>query len=79
VLTLLVVGSGFALSRGYLMRFVLNEQTISRDAFYRNAYAPSAKQTTTYCTSGAALGFVYLWEVQCFSTPDALDDFMTGR
>jgi hypothetical protein len=76
-LALVVVVSGFALSRGYLMRFVVNGADISRDEYYRRAYASLEDQTSMYCTSGATLGFVYLWEVQCFSTPDELDNFMS--
>lgn len=77
VLALVIVASGFAVSRGYLMRFVVDGTDISREAYYHNAYARVQDQPPLYCTSGASLGLVYVWEVQCFSTSDALDNFMS--
>lgn len=76
----LIVGvTGFALSRGYLMRFVVNDSDITRDEYYRNAYDTSPERMPMYCTSGATLGFVYLWEVRCYSTHEALDAYMSPQ
>lgn len=75
-LVLVVVAAGFAVSRGYLMYFVLDDTTISRDWYFNNAYDTSANHVTMYCTSGATVGFVYLWEVRCYSTHEALDAYM---
>lgn len=76
-LALVVVAAGFAVSRGYLMRFVVDDQTISREAYLDNAYDTSDNHIPMYCTSGAAVGFVYLWEVRCYTTAAALDAYMS--
>ncbi|MFN8448168.1 MAG: hypothetical protein U0521_06170 [Anaerolineae bacterium] len=76
-LALVMVAAGFAVSRGYLMRFTLDDAPISRDWFFDNAYDTSDNQTPMYCTSGAAVGFIYLWEVRCYTTSAALDAYMS--
>ena len=76
-LVLVVGGAVFALNRGYLMRFVLDDATISRDWFFDNAYDTSMNHVPMYCTSGASVGFVYLWEVRCYTTSAALDAYMS--
>lgn len=77
VTMVLVIGvCGFALTRGYLMRFVVDDMTISREAYLDNAYAPADEQIPMYCTSGATVGIVYLWEVRCYTTSAALSAYM---
>ena len=76
-LVLLLVVSGFAISRGYLMHFLIDDQPISRDDFYRNAYAPADQQIPMHCVQGDwTVGWVYLYEVHCFSTDAAADAYM---
>ena len=61
----LVVGvSGFALTRGYLMRFIVNDTEISRDAYYQMAYDPAAPSRT--CTAEWTVGWIYFYEIHCF-------------
>ena len=76
-LVLIIVVSGFAISRGYLMHFLIDNQTISRDDFYRNAYAPADQQIPMHCVQGDwSVGWLYLYEVHCFSTDAAADAYM---
>ena len=77
MLVLIAVVAGFALSRGYLIHFLSDEQTISRDEYYRNAYAPADQQMPMYCAQGEpALGWFYVYESHCFSTEAAVDAYM---
>ena len=76
-LILIVGAAGFALTRGYLIHFLIDDQTISRDAFYQNAFAPADEQIPTYCAQGDwTLGWLYVYEVHCFSTQAAVDTYM---
>ncbi|MCC6804385.1 MAG: hypothetical protein IT319_15995 [Anaerolineae bacterium] len=75
-LALVVVAAGFALTRGYLIHFVLDDTTISREAYFDNAYDTSDSHIPMHCTSGATVGIVYLWEVRCYTTAAALDAYM---
>ena len=78
----LVVGvSGFAMTRGYLMRFYVNDAEISRDAYYQMAYDSLDNPTNTPslgCTSEWTVGFVYFYEIHCFDSPEALNAYMAG-
>ncbi|MEP7293667.1 MAG: hypothetical protein ABI835_17905 [Chloroflexota bacterium] len=79
-LVLVVVVSGFALSRGYLIRFNVNDQPISRDAFYANAFAAPESQIPMHCAQvHPALGLLYVYEVNCFATQDAVSTYMEMR
>ncbi|MBI1258464.1 MAG: hypothetical protein GC204_13435 [Chloroflexi bacterium] len=76
-LVLVVVIGGFAMSRGYLMHFLIDNQTISRDDFYRNAFAPADQQIPMHCVQGDwTPGWLYIYEVHCFSTDAAAADYM---
>lgn len=80
-LALIMVISGFALTRGYLMRFNVNGERISRETFYE--YANDAMASTQYtlgCAQGEpAFGWLYIYEINCFDTREALDAYMEMR
>jgi hypothetical protein len=75
----LMIGmSGFAFSRGYFMRFVVEGQALSRDQFYdlanRAAQDPSIRVA---CAQGEwAVGWLYVYEVHCFDTQDEVIAYM---
>jgi hypothetical protein len=83
-LALIVVVGGFAMSRGYLMRFNMNETQISREAFYRaaydlrnfGAYSVINPERAMHCTSEWALGWSTVYEIHCFDTPEAVNGYM---
>lgn len=81
VLALIMVISGFALTRGYLIRFNVNGERISRETFY--AYADDAmasEQFTLGCAQGEpAFGLLYVYEVNCFDTQAAVEAYMAAR
>lgn len=71
----LVVGAcGFALTRGYLMRFVVNDTEISRDVYYQMAYDPAAPSRT--CTADWTVGWIYFYEIHCFDSEAALSAYI---
>lgn len=75
----LVAGvAGFAFTRGFFMHFVLDDQTISRDAFWSLAdQAMDGGDIHLGCAQGDwTLGFVYVYEIHCFTDDDALDAYM---
>ena len=74
---ILVVG-GFALSRGYLMHFLLDDQTISRDQFYQlYEEAEQGKPIHIGCAQGDwTLGWLYVYESHCFTDDAALNAYM---
>ncbi len=76
VLVVIVLLSGFALSRGYLMHFLVNEQTISRNEFYQLAETAGQTQVNLSCTSAWKVGWLYLYETHCFDTETALEAYM---
>ena len=77
-LLLIVVISGFAMSRGYLMHFLIDDQTISRDQFFQLAdEAAAGKSIHVGCAQGDwTLGWLYIYENHCFTSDDALDIYM---
>ncbi len=77
-LVLVVVVSGFAMSRGYLMHFLLDDQTISRDQFYQlYEEAKQGKPIHVGCAQGDwTLGWLYLYESHCFTDDAALNAYM---
>ncbi|HVU13973.1 MAG TPA: hypothetical protein VHD90_21995 [Phototrophicaceae bacterium] len=79
-LVLMVVIGGFALSRGYLIHFTLDDQTISRDQFYTLYEAAEQGQPiNVYCFPNGSLGWLYVYEDRCFSTESAADAYMKLR
>lgn len=80
-LALIMAISGFALTRGYLIRFNLNGEQISRETFYAYANdAMNAKQFTLGCAQGEpAVGWLYIYEVNCFDTQAGVDAYMAAR
>lgn len=78
-LALIMVISGFALTRGYLMRFVVNDEQISRDAYFEMVERINQTNGSMYCAPEWRLGLVYFYEVQCFDTMEALNEYMEVR
>ena len=79
-LLLIIVVTGFAWSRDYLIHFLYDEQTISRDDFLRNAYAPADQQMYMACAQGDwALGWLYLYEVHCFRSEPEMRAYMKAH
>jgi hypothetical protein len=81
VLALVMVISGFALTRGYLMRFNVNGERISRERFY--AYADDALNSEEFklgCGQGEpAFGWLYVYEINCFDTQAGVESYMATR
>ena len=81
ILAVILAISGIALMRGYLIRFNLNGERISREAFYEYSNeAKTATQFTLGCAQGdVALGWLYIFEVNCFATQAGVDAYMAAR
>ncbi|MEO8393251.1 MAG: hypothetical protein ABI700_09685 [Chloroflexota bacterium] len=77
-LALILVIGCFAMSRGYLIHFLLDDQTISHDQFY-HLYdeAVAGKPIHMGCAQGDwTLGWFYVYESHCFTSDDALNIYM---
>lgn len=74
----LIVVAGFAFSRGYFMHFVVEGQSYSRDEFLALAdKAARNPEIRVACAQGSpALGWLYVYEVQCFDTEEEVIRFM---
>jgi len=72
-LVLIVVVGGFAFSRGYFMRFVVEGKDISRDQFLADAETGMSR----YCAQGEwAVGWFYIYETHCFNTEAEVETYM---
>ncbi len=79
-LVLIVVIGGFALSRGYLIHFLLDDKTISRDQFYTlYEEAEQGQPVNVYCFPNGTLGWLYVYEDRCFSSEAAANTYMRQR
>ena len=78
VLVLVVGVSGFALSRGYLIHYLIDDQTISRDEFYHLVdEAEQGQPVHLACAQGElALGWLYVYESHCFTSETAMQSYM---
>lgn len=77
-LALVLIVGGFAFSRGYLMHFVVEGQTLSRDEFYALADASLTNPDIHInCAQGEwTPGWLYIYEVHCFDTHEEVVEFM---
>ena len=72
-LVLILVIGGFAFSRGYFMRFVVEGVEVSRDQFLQDAETGMSR----YCAQGEwAVGWFYIYETHCFNTQAEVETYM---
>ena len=72
-----IVGvTGFAFSRGYMMRFIVNDVELSRDEYVALAYRAEADENVSiYCAQGEfSLSEGYV--IYCFDTQEEVTAFM---
>ena len=72
-LVIIVVGTGFAFSRGYLMRFIINGVEISRDEFFAMAEASYWETGITCFHNGLSLSEGYV--ISCVDISEAAANF----
>lgn len=73
-LILIFVVGGFAFSRGYFMRFVVEGVDVSRDQFLEDAETGMSR----YCAQGEwAIGWFYIYETHCFNTQGEVNSYMS--
>jgi hypothetical protein len=75
----LVVGvTGFAFSRGYFMRFIVDGVELSRDQFLALAESAADNQTVAYC-AGGEFSFSEGYVIRCFDTHEEVNAYLDQK
>ena len=79
ILVLIVLIGGFAFSRGYFVRYVFNGEDLSRDQYFQMVETVRRTDTMMGCAPQWSLEAVYIYEIQCFDTEEAVMSYMKQR